>query len=125
MPFYLKEDSMDVTGMLAIIFFFVTISTIVGSIIFSRHRERMTMIEKGMKAEDMKSLYERSVREWTPLTSLKWGIIFVAVGLAILLGLFLHAQYYVEGGIYPALIALFGGIGLVLFYVIANRKVRT
>jgi hypothetical protein len=29
-----------------------------------------------------------------------------------------------EGGIFPGLIAVFGGAGLILFYFIANRKVQ-
>lgn len=113
---------MDVTGMLAIIFFFVTLGVIAGSLIFTRHRERMGMIEKGLSAEEIKSLYHREATHWSPLSSLKWGIILVAVGVAIILGMSLQHMYYVEGGIYPALITLFGGIGLVVFYVIAKNK---
>ena len=115
---------MDVTGLIAIIFFFTTVVVIVGSAIISRHRERMGMIEKGMKAEDMKALYGGGFRGMQPLTSLKWGIIFVAIGLAVLLGLLLHSWYNVEGGIYPGLIAVFGGAGLILFYVLAKRSER-
>jgi hypothetical protein len=100
---------MDVNGLIAIVFFFTSIMLIAGSAIIGRHRERMGMIEKGMKAEDIKALFARSFREPHPLTSLKWGIIFVAVGLAVLLGLFLHSAYYMEGGIFPGLIAVFGG----------------
>ena len=116
---------MDVTGMIAVIFFFTRVSTIAASIIFTRHRERMNMIEKGMKAEDVKSLYERSNREGHPFTSLKWGIICFAVGLAILSAMQLHAVYQFEEGVYPALIALFGGFGLVIFYFIVSRKQRS
>jgi len=113
---------MDVTGMLAIIFFFVTAGVVFGSIIFTRHRERMGIIEKGLKAEDVKGFFHTEAREWSPLTSLKWGMILVAVGLAIIVAMTLHNAYNMEGGIYPALIALFGGIALVVYYMIANRK---
>jgi hypothetical protein len=113
---------MDVNGLIAIVFFFTSIMLIAGSAIIGRHRERMGMIEKGMKAEDIKAMFVRNFTEPHPLTSLKWGIIFVAVGLAVLLGLFLHSAFYMEGGIFPALIAIFGGAGLILFYFIAKRK---
>ena len=113
---------MDVNGLVAIIFLFTSIMVIGGSAIIGRHRERMGMIEKGMKAEDIKAMFGRSFREPHPLTSLKWGIVLVAVGFAVLLGLFLHSAYNMEGGIFPGLIAVFGGAGLVLFYFIANRK---
>jgi hypothetical protein len=85
----------------------------------------MGMIEKGMKAEDIKAMFGRSFEEPHPLTSLKWGIVLVSVGLAVMLGLFLHSAYNnIEGGIFPGLVAVFGGAGLILFYFIANRKVQ-
>ena len=116
---------MDVNGLIAIIFFFTSLMVIGGSAIIGRHRERMGMIEKGMKAEDIKAMFGRSFEEPHPLTSLKWGIVLVSVGLAVMLGLFLHSAYTnIEGGIFPGLVAVFGGAGLILFYVIANRKVQ-
>jgi hypothetical protein len=98
--------------------------TVLGAVIFARHRERMTMIEKGMKAEDLRPFFEKSVRPWSPLSSLKWGIVLVFVGAAILLGLWLQETYQVRGGVFPALIALFGGAALVVFYIIASRRER-
>jgi hypothetical protein len=116
---------MDVNGLIAIIFFFTSLMVIGGSAIIGRHRERMGMIEKGMKAEDIKAMFGRSFEEPHPLTSLKWGIVLVSVGLAVMLGLFLHSAYNnIEGGIFPGLVAVFGGAGLILFYFIANRKVQ-
>jgi hypothetical protein len=113
---------MDVNGLIAIVFFFTTIMLIAGSAVIGRHRERMGMIEKGMKAEDIKALFVRNFREPHPLTSLKWGIVIVAVGLAVLLGMFLRSAYNMEGGIFPGLIAVFGGAGLVLYYFVAKGK---
>jgi hypothetical protein len=112
----------DVTGMLAIIFFFTSISILLGSYIFTRHRERVGMIEKGMKSDEIKALYAMGSHNVNPLSSLKWGILFVSVGLAILLGMFLHSSYGAEGGVYPGLIVLFAGIGLVVFYAIARKR---
>jgi hypothetical protein len=87
----------------------------------------MAMIEKGMAAEEIKSLYARSA--WRsgpgrsdPLSSLKWGMICIGVGAAILLGMWLRDAYMMSEGVYPGLIALFGGIGLILFYFIAPRR---
>jgi len=69
---------MDVNGLIAIIFFFTSIMVIGGSAIIGRHRERMGMIEKGMKAEDIKAMFGRSFEEPHPLTSLKWGLFWSA-----------------------------------------------
>ncbi|HTY59202.1 MAG TPA: DUF6249 domain-containing protein [Bacteroidota bacterium] len=113
---------MPLTDAVFVIFMVLGICTVLGALIFSRHRERMTMIEKGLRAEDLKPFFEKSVRAWSPLSSLKWGMVLISVGAAILLGLWLMEAYQVRGGVFPALIALFGGAALVLFYVIAGRK---
>jgi predicted MFS family arabinose efflux permease len=115
---------MPLTDAVFVIFMVLGVCTVLGAVIFSRHRERMTMIERGMKAEDLKPFFEKSVRPWSPLSSLKWGIVLVAVGAAILLGLWLQETFQVRGGVFPALIALFGGAALVVFYIIANRRER-
>jgi hypothetical protein len=112
----------EITGLLAVIFFFSTIALIWGSFIFTRYKERMTMIEKGMKAEDIKSLYERHAWRINPLMSLKWGIVLICVGAAILIGMWLRNAFFFDEGVFPGLIATFGGLGLVLFYVDASRK---
>lgn len=104
------------------IVFFLTIAGIWGFTLLTRHKERMTMIEKGLKPEDMKALYQRGTLRINPLGSLKWGMIFSFVGVAALIGMYLRTAYYVEEGIYPALMCLFGGGGLIAFYLLANKK---
>lgn len=106
------------------IVFFLTIGGIWWFILQTRHRERMTMLEKGLKPEDMKAMYERGTWRVNPLSSLKWGMIFSSVGVAALIGMYLHANYFVEEGIYPALMCLFGGLSLIAFYLFANKKVQ-
>lgn len=113
---------MDVTGAIAIVFFFSTFVIIWGGFILTRHKERAMMIEKGLKAEEIKSLYSRGTWRAHPLTSLKWGIIILAIGIAALFGMYLHANFLVEEGVIPGLMATFGGAGLIIFYFIAKRK---
>ena len=105
------------------IIFFITVGVIWGAYVLTRHKERITMIEKGLKADEVKSLYARAGGRVHPLVSLKWGIIFVAIGLAVLLGVWLRETYLVQEGVFPGLIALFGGAGLIVFYMIARKKV--
>jgi hypothetical protein len=106
------------------IVFFCTIALIWGGVILARHKERMTMIEKGLKAEDIKSLYQKGTLRTNPLSSLKWGIIFLAIGIAALVGMWLHNAYYVDESVIPGLMAVFGGIGLIAFYFLANKRVQ-
>ncbi|MBI5471421.1 MAG: hypothetical protein HY961_03660 [Ignavibacteriae bacterium] len=114
----------DLAPVFGIVFMFTTIALIWGSIIFTRHKERMTMIDRGLKAEDIKSLYERHTFQVSPLSSLKWGMVLVCIGLAILVGMWMHQVLLFEEGIFFGLIAAFGGLGLVLFYFIAERKAK-
>ena len=89
----------------------------------TRHRERVAMIEKGLTSDEIKAMYHREIRR-DPFTSLKWGLLFLLAGAAILLGNFLHAQFNVEEGVIIGLVCLFVGIGLVIFYSIASKKLN-
>ncbi len=82
----------------------------------------ITMIEKGLSDDAMKALYSK--KEWRrdPLSSLKWGLLFLLAGIAILLGNFLHVHFNLEEGAIIGLVCLFVGIGLVIFYSIASKK---
>ncbi|MGA9119623.1 MAG: DUF6249 domain-containing protein [Bacteroidota bacterium] len=111
-------------GIVIPVFFFLTVLLIWGTIILTRHKERMHIIEKGLSAEDMKALYTSWTRPASPLSSLKWGMLIAMVGLAILVGVWLHTAFYAEDGVYPGLIGVFGGLGLILFYRIASKKVN-
>jgi len=104
--------------------FFIFLGAVILTAITSRHRERMAIVEKGLSSEDIKALYSRST-ERNHLGSLKWGILFILGGAAILLGNFLHVQYNVEEGVIIGMVTLFVGIGLVLFYAIAGKKSAT
>ncbi len=109
-------------GIVAMVFFFTTIMVIVGITVVSRHRERMTIFEKGLNPEDLKVLYAKSLRPSDPRTSLKWGILLVMVGAGLMLGLWLHDTYFVSEGVVPGIRAIAGGLGLVLFYYLAPKS---
>jgi hypothetical protein len=104
--------------------FFLATGAIFGTFLLTRHKERMTMIDKGMKAEDIKSLYVKQSFQANPLASLKWGIVLVCIGTAIILGMWLRNSFMYDEGIFPALICAFGGLGLVIFYLVANKKAQ-
>jgi uncharacterized protein DUF6249 len=89
--------------------------------ISSRNRERMAMIEKGLSSDEIKAMYARDVKR-DPLQSLKWGILFVLGGVALMLGNYLHDTYGIDGGVVVGMVILFVGIGLVAFYTIAGKR---
>jgi cytochrome c oxidase subunit IV len=81
----------------------------------------MIMVEKGLTSEEMKAMYMRDVRR-DPLHSLKWGLLFVLGGAALMIGQYLHETYYLHEGVIMGLVILCVGIGLLIFYGIAAKR---
>jgi len=102
--------------------FFAAIGIPVYEHIRSRHRERMALIEKGIVGEDVKYLYSGSTAKSNPYGALKWGLIFVFVGVGILIAQLLWAFLDADEGIYFALISIGAGVALLLFYRIALKR---
>ena len=78
------------------------------------YKMRRQLIEKGLVDEKVKNIFAGTV---TTETSIKWGMVLIGIGLAILLGeLF---PYSISDEVTVSLIFLFSGIGLILFYLIS------
>jgi len=112
----------DVAPVIISVVFFLSIAAVLGVYLFTRHRERMAIIEKGLPPEDIRSLYSRERTGAHPLGSLKWGLVFLFAGLGAAIGVFLNTTNWVADGMIPSLIVLAGGLGLVVFYLIARKQ---
>ncbi|MBK0380321.1 DUF6249 domain-containing protein [Mucilaginibacter segetis] len=89
-------------------------------IFYIRNRERMAMIERGMDPRSYKT-------QPAPYQNLKWGLLLIGAGLGLFLAYLLDRTVFVStmddnAAIYFALIALFGGSGLVLSYRIEKKE---
>ena len=90
----------------------------------NRHRERMALIEKGADPAEFKGT---PMREWfrtNPLSSLKWGLLAVFVGLGLMFAMYLDRNYDVRDSIYFSCMLVSGGLALIIFYFIAARKLK-
>jgi hypothetical protein len=112
-------------GLIASIGFFATVFGVFYIFIVTRNKERMALIEKGADA----SLFNtgkgvtRVPTNWGKIT-LKFGMFLVGIALGIVIGALLsQAGVLNEGANYLSMILLFGGLSLVLFYVI-DRKTK-
>jgi hypothetical protein len=106
------------------IFLFGGIATVLYKYIETRHKERMTIIEKGLVNEDLKHLYSRSAWKTNPYSSLKYGMLAAFIGVGILVSAFLSQLYFShEEQITAGTIFLFGGMGLITFYAIAKKRI--
>jgi uncharacterized membrane protein YeiB len=81
------------------------------------HRTRRDLIEKGMTAEDIKNLYPANGQA-RALSSLKWALVLIGVGLAILIAVVLpqRTAEFTIGAMF-----LLAGIGLLIYYFVAAR----
>ncbi len=83
------------------------------------NKERMAMIERGIAPT-------QQTRRSRPLQTLKWGLIFCGAGAGLLFA-FILTNYVLmtpddkAPAIYFALIAIFGGLGLVISYAFEKR----
>lgn len=100
---------------------FIVFSAIFGVFyvyINTRNKERMALIEKGADA----SLFTTKTRSYTNVT-LKFGMLALGIGVGILAGA-LVATYTVlpEPVAYFSMIFLFGGLGLILNYLVEKNN---
>ncbi len=80
-----------------------------------RRKERVALIEKGADA----NIFESS--GYRP-SSLKWGLLLVGIGTGILLGKILAVYTTLnEEAAFFSMICMFGGIGLIIYHLIANK----
>ncbi|HLP18056.1 MAG TPA: DUF6249 domain-containing protein [Bacteroidota bacterium] len=107
---------------------FLSIAFILFKFLDDRHRERMAIIDKGLVKEDVKFLYTSS-HTWrvNPLSSLKWGMLATFVGLGLLISAFVAPAFpwIQEDQMTAGLIFFIGGIGLILFYAMAAKKLES
>ncbi len=102
--------------------FFAAVAIPIYEHIRTRHRERMALIEKGIVTEDVKYLYSGAQAKSNPYGALKWGLIFVFVGLGILIAQLLSPLVAEEQPMYFALVSIGAGSALLIFYRIALKR---
>jgi hypothetical protein len=98
--------------------FTVSVFGIIYLYITSKHRERLSMIEKGIEP----SMFES--KEKTIAQTLKMGMLLIGISLGILAGHLLTTSY-IKGDnpvFYFSMIFLFGGLSLIINYFIERRK---
>jgi len=85
-----------------------------------RHKEKMAFIEKGLDPKQFVNT------QFLPQT-LRVGMLLVGIGVGFLVALILDEYVLVtvdNPAIYGGSILLFGGLGLLLFYIIHQKKYK-
>jgi len=86
---------------------------------YLENKERMAMIERGMEPKATR-------RETDPSRTLKNGLLFVGAGIGLLLAIIITQALQLDGdsetGIFFALIAIFGGLGMLGAYAYERKN---
>jgi len=88
---------------------------------FFDYRLRRLLIEKGMVDENIKYLYSKQSSP-QPLASLKWGMVLIGLGLALLLYALFPDEISEQTTF--GFMFLFAGIGFMIYYFIANKLLK-
>jgi len=80
---------------------------------------RRKIIEKGMVDENVQHLFKSTHREFRP-NSLKWGMVLIALGAAILVGQI--APYSFQEEITISAMFILSGLALVVYYIVAAKS---
>jgi hypothetical protein len=82
--------------------------------LMTRHRERMTILEKNID-------YPFPVINYNNIT-LKYGMFLVGIAIGFIMGWVLHQCGMSTGTSYMSMISLFGGISLIASYLILKKQ---
>jgi hypothetical protein len=89
--------------------------------VISDNRIRRQLIDSGKIDEQIQFLYMHpKSKESSPLSSLKWGLVLVALGLALFVGQFLPYEMEGEGTI--GTMFLFSGIAFLIYYFVSKKE---
>jgi hypothetical protein len=110
--------------LIAFIAFFATVFGIMYVHYTTRNKERMALIEKGADASLFNTGKEgqKGSINWGKFT-LKIGMLLMGIALGIIVAAVMsNAGILDEDANYPAMIFFFGGLSLVLFYVVDRKN---
>jgi hypothetical protein len=113
---------MNLVEVLPLLIIFPTIFLIIK--ISLNYSTRKQLIQKGLINEDVKHLFYsngNSIERYLP-SSLKWGLVMVFAGAALVVIKLL--PYYIEGEVVFGVMLIAAGAGLLVYYAIASKKAR-
>lgn len=82
----------------------------------TRTKERLALVEKGMDAGIFKG-------ECSQLALVKWGIFLIAIGVGVVAGFALSRAINEVVAFFTAIL-VFGGVGLIVAYLVTNKLMK-
>jgi len=117
------EQTIPIFG---IIFTFGIPGIIIFWAIYSKHRERMRLIEKGLTPEEVKNYFaspDKISRPNNPFKALKWGILLLFLGAGIFIANILEQKMDFNDGITFGVVLLFLGAGFITYFLMIRGRI--
>jgi len=109
----------NLTEIIVPIGFFTAIAISLYFYLKTRHKERMTLIEKGI---DLSQFY---TKKKNGNNILKYALLFIGFSLGLFIGFLLDMYTKVQSEVaYFSMIFLFGGISLLVYYFINSKQIN-
>jgi len=102
---------------IAIVFTFGTTFGLIFYYLHTRNRQRLAMLEKGV---DPKAFYPKPTAN--KLASLKWSLLLIGVAIGLFFASLIDHNTDLEEGAQFAMVLLFGGLGLLVYYFIVKNN---
>jgi hypothetical protein len=102
---------------IAIIATFSTMFGLVFYYLYTRNKQRLAMLEKGI---DPNTFYPKPTSNKN--AALKWSLLIIGVAVGLLFGSILKTSTDLEEGAQFAMVLLFGGLGLLLYFLIVKKN---
>jgi len=115
----------SVIPLVAIVFTFGIPGIIIFWWLYTKHRERMRLIEKGLTPEEVKAYFaDSNTKPKNPYSSLKWGILLTFLGMGIFLANLFEGMYEIEEGVMMGIIVLSAGLGFLVYFAVVSAKIK-
>lgn len=111
--------------MVAIVFTFGIPGVLIFWWLYTKHRERMRLIEKGLTPEEVKAYFSDTEKKpGNKYSSLKWGILLTFLGIGIFVANLLEGLYDIDEGVMMGIIVLCAGLGFLVYYAVVSAKTK-
>lgn len=91
--------------------------------IYTKHRERMRLIEKGLTPEEIKEFFKEE-KTRNPYSGLKIGLILLFLGVGIILANLMYELFDLSDGYTAGFVILFLGLAFLTYYLIIKNKMK-
>ncbi|MDD3732138.1 MAG: hypothetical protein PHU88_07175 [candidate division Zixibacteria bacterium] len=85
------------------------------------HKTKIKILDRGIEEKGLQNFFAAQFELYS-LSSIKWGMVLVGIGLAALVSQLFPREFTDEAAL--GLIFIFAGLGFLIYYPIAERRLK-